>query len=224
MNQPTRYWNQLHAIVMLAAAAMALSTGDLAPMLAVSIASFCILLLAGFRQIAHLRPWGGIANWITLLRLAILLFAVWRVDQLPTEVFLALSLLVVSADALDGYVARRLKQETAFGAILDLEVDALFGALFAVLAWKMFGIGAWILIAGLLRYGFVVLLTLLGWNRRPKVAMKESKTIAVLFFIALLTPFVLPSEIAQWMLLFASAAIMYSFGKELILLARRPSG
>ncbi|MDX1476593.1 MAG: CDP-alcohol phosphatidyltransferase family protein [Saprospiraceae bacterium] len=221
MIQQIRRWNEIHAILMLAAAMVAIAVGTPDPMLIMAVGSFALLFAMGYRHIAHLKPWGGLANWVTMFRLIALLLVVWQAARLDAVIFVAACVLIIAGDGIDGYLARKYHQETPFGAALDLEVDALFAALIALLAWQWYNVGIWVLVAGLLRYGFVILLLVLGWNQRPKVHLREGKTIAVLFFLALLTPFLLPLAVSWWILLVASLAIIYSFVREFVLLARR---
>jgi len=98
------------------------------------------------------------ANLITLARtlLAFLVVAMLRV-QTPGIYLTAivLTLALISMDALDGYVARRLKEATKFGAVIDIlgdrVIESTYWIMFAVLGW----IPVWVAIVVVAR-GIVV--------------------------------------------------------------------
>jgi len=65
----------------------------------------------------------NVPNAITLLRLLMLVPVLVLVHSGRTVVALIVYLIFLSTDALDGYFARRLKQETDFGEYFDFVVD-----------------------------------------------------------------------------------------------------
>src|SRR5439155_607224 len=71
----------------------------------------------------------------------------------------AASTIATVLDGADGWLARRTRMESAFGARFDTEVDALLIQVLAVLAWRWGKAGPWVLVSGLLRYLFL----LSGW-------------------------------------------------------------
>ncbi len=107
-------------------------------------------------------PGIGPANRITLGRaaLAIPVLALSVLPELPaTDVaawwVIGLSTVVFVLDGLDGRVARRTRTESAFGARFDMELDAALLMALAVLVWREGRVGPWVLLIGLMRYGFV---------------------------------------------------------------------
>ena len=58
-------------------------------------------------------------------------------------------------DGVDGWLARRHRIASAFGARFDMEIDALLILALSVLAWRHEKAGAWVVASGLLRYAFV---------------------------------------------------------------------
>ncbi|MEE2693906.1 MAG: CDP-alcohol phosphatidyltransferase family protein [Pseudomonadota bacterium] len=103
----------------------------------------------------------GLANSITLVRLIITALLASTIGSLHliTETGLwALIAFAVSAallDGLDGMVARSRRETSSFGEKFDMEVDAAFILILAVLVWELSKVGPWVLAAGLLRYMFV---------------------------------------------------------------------
>ena len=103
----------------------------------------------------------GRANRITLARVALAL-PIAGVAVLPglagTGVLwavVALSLIVLALDGVDGWVARTTGTATRFGARFDMETDAALLLALSVVAWRAGPAGAWVLGIGLLRYAFV---------------------------------------------------------------------
>lgn len=69
----------------------------------------------------------------------------------------------LALDGVDGWIARKLRQETAFGALFDQETDAAMIMIAALLVWQADKAGVWVLIAGALRYVFVLAGLFLPW-------------------------------------------------------------
>jgi phosphatidylglycerophosphate synthase len=132
----------------------------------------------------------GYANLVTGGRLILVASLASLVNQ-PVVPEVAWTVVVVSTiaallDIADGWIARRTGTATAFGARFDMEVDALLIMVLAALAWAWGKAGAWVLLSGLLRYGFVVGGWLLPWLRNPLPPSLRRKTICVVQIVALI--------------------------------------
>lgn len=134
----------------------------------------------------------------------------------------ALALLALGLDGLDGWLARRLGETSAFGARLDMEVDA---ALIAVLCLSLAAtgkVGAWVLAIGLMRYAFVAAARLWPWLGAPLPTRFRRKLVCVWQVAALLiclTPAVAPSA-ATAILASALALLAVSFMIDIAWLRR----
>ncbi|SNR51458.1 CDP-alcohol phosphatidyltransferase family protein [Halorubrum vacuolatum] len=100
------------------------------------------------------------ATWITLCRGWALVVFTGVVALAPTAtrigwIALGLFLAAITLDAVDGAVARRTETETALGARLDTEVDALIVLVGTVATVALGLVPAVFLLVGLARYGFV---------------------------------------------------------------------
>ena len=132
----------------------------------------------------------GLANCITLARLIItgLLASTIGSLHMITETGLwGLIALAVSAallDGLDGMVARSRAETSFFGAKFDMEVDAAFILILALLVWELSQIGPWVLAAGLLRYIFVAASWPLSALRAPLPPSFRRKLACVLQIVA----------------------------------------
>ncbi|HIM71518.1 MAG TPA: CDP-alcohol phosphatidyltransferase family protein [Alphaproteobacteria bacterium] len=124
-------------------------------------AAISILVLIQLRHHVPRKEFGA-ANRITLARAVIVaLFAgVVGHSSMITDagLWLLLSLAATAFvfDGIDGWIARRLNIQSAFGAGFDMEVDAAFILILAVLVWEYDKVGAWVLLAGVMRYLFMI--------------------------------------------------------------------
>ena len=84
------------------------------------------------------------ANFISIFRIFVMFLAVYLIYVLEGSVTayvwaLILTILAFSLDGLDGYVARKLHEESKFGALLDIMGDRIventYWILFAVMGW-----------------------------------------------------------------------------------------
>ncbi|MET0279516.1 MAG: CDP-alcohol phosphatidyltransferase family protein [Steroidobacteraceae bacterium] len=169
---------------------------------------------AGSHPFARLGP----ANQVTILRggLVLLLPALLAEPASPQLALAATVLTAVAAtlDSLDGALARRTGMSSRFGSRLDMETDALLILLLCLLAWHFQRAGAWILVAGLLRYAFVAASLALPWLQRPLYESRRRKSVAAVQ-MALLIAVLFPPLPALAALLFAVVpvvALLVSFG------------
>jgi phosphatidylglycerophosphate synthase len=170
----------------------------------------------------------GLANQVTLLRSGLIclvggvLLASGHTPSmgwsLPGLIAVALAL-----DALDGWLARRLRLVSAFGARFDVEVDALLLLILALLVWQADRVGAWVLAIGLLRYGFAAAGFLYPWLRQPLAPSFRRKAVCVLqgltLLFCLLPPVAVP--VASVAAAFALVALVLSFATDVRWLARQ---
>jgi phosphatidylglycerophosphate synthase len=137
----------------------------------------------------------------------------------------AAGFVVLTLDGLDGWLARRTKMASAFGARFDVEVDALLIQTLAVLAWQEAKAGPWILLSGLLRYGFLAAVWLLPWMQRPLTPTSRARIICVVQTAALvvvLAPGVTP-PLSWTIAALGLAALCYSFLVDIMRLWRQSS-
>ena len=135
-------------------------------------------------------PTFGLANRITTSRAFFVSLAAGLIGESgrPDAATAAVIVGIIASalDGLDGWVARRTGTTSAFGARFDLEVDALLIQVLAILAWQWDKAGAWILVSGLMRYGFVAAGWVWTWMQAPLPPSVVRKTICVVQTAALL--------------------------------------
>jgi phosphatidylglycerophosphate synthase len=187
-------------------------------------AVMCIALTRGLRRLGagDLGP----ADWVTLTRATLVGgVAALTVDsferQAPVQVLVALIIVALVLDAVDGQVARRTGTATPLGARFDMEVDAFL--IFVLSVYLMRPMGAWVLTIGAMRYAFVVATWVLPWMRGSLPPRFWRKTVAalqggVLVFAA---ADVLPRPLMVAALAAALALLVESFGRDVGWLWRR---
>jgi len=179
----------------------------------------------------HLHaPTFGAANGVTLVRgvLTLLLLALLPVEPSTALAWLvaAIASVAVALDGVDGKLARARGEASAFGARFDMETDALLILVLAALVWQLDKAGAWILLAGLLRYAFVAASYALPWLAAPLPPSRRRQAVCVVQIVSLigaLLPIVPPATSAALALL-GLAALVWSFGVDVAWLARHARG
>uniref|UniRef100_UPI003F48CEE6 CDP-alcohol phosphatidyltransferase family protein n=1 Tax=Variovorax sp. LT1R16 TaxID=3443728 RepID=UPI003F48CEE6 len=159
----------------------------------------------------------GAANGITLGRLALiaLLAATLGESSADTAAFgwalVALATVAALLDAVDGPVARRRHEASAFGARFDMETDALLILVLCALVLQQGKAGAWILASGAMRYAFVAAAWRWPWLAHPLPPSLRRKAVCVAQ-IATLIVCLGPVVEASWASLVAGAGLLALIG------------
>ncbi len=171
----------------------------------------------------------GAANRLTLLRFALcaLLAGLPGEANARGEAFVW-ALMVVAAvaavlDAADGAVARRSGLASAFGARFDMETDAWLTLVLCLLLLHLDKLGAWVLLAGLMRYAFVAGGRIWPWLAAPLPPSRRRQALCVAqitTLIVCLAP-VVPHTLAAALAAISLAALSLSFALDLRYLAQR---
>ena len=130
---------------------------------------------------------------------------------------------LLALDGTDGWLARRERLESGFGARFDLEVDAFFILVLAALALGLGKAGPWVLGIGLMRYGFLAGGLALPWLAAPLPPSRRRKAVCageIAALAALLVPPVGP-PVSQAVAAAAFASLAWSFAVDIQWLARR---
>jgi phosphatidylglycerophosphate synthase len=230
---PTTHLARLLAVLSVAVGLAALGLVRAgAPMAAVvALACHGLAVILVWRQRERLAGRLGVANALTLVRLAATcvlagmavvpaLLPAWRWPVIIT------ALAIAALDLVDGRLARRLGQPSAFGATVDGETDAFLVAVLAVLAFhegqRAGSPGAQVLAIGAMRYLMLALQLAQPRLRGQVPSSWLAKWICALQIGALLYclgPGTPAREPLTWV---ALAALVWSFGRDLRHLSRRP--
>lgn len=189
-------------------------------MLGVAIPSFASLIYLERLSLQKLKPIGGYANMVTLLRLTGLFVLLTFSGFLSnTQIAVALFILII-LDGTDGFLARRFSHETLVGEIFDMETDALYVCFISILLFEKGLTGMWILFVGFMRYYYVILIFTAGLQRLKEKRTKYGPFIGVILFVSLMMPFVFNKEIYVPCLYIASILVTFSFGWSFYLLLK----
>lgn len=184
-----------------------------------------LLAVIGLAQRHYSHGRFGAANAITLMRMAMataLLASVW-VGQVTGWSVALVAGLSLALDGVDGFLARRQRLCSDFGARFDMEVDAALALILALHALKGDPVGAEILILGIMRYLFVAAMAFLPWLTRPLFPSWRRKAICVLqiaTLIALQLP-VMPDGAGITLARIAAIALVWSFLRDVLWLRAR---
>lgn len=221
------WWHLLATIcgvLVLAGGLAAMLDSGVAPFALAVVVSIAVTaaLALGRPVLEHTHPFTalGSANRITLVRagLVVVLMGFMLQDAADVTMWFAVAIASVSAmlDAFDGPAARRGGMASRFGARFDMETDALLILVLSVLAWRWDRAGAWVLVSGLMRYGFVFAVRVLPWLRGELTPSRRRQTISVVQSVALILCLVplLPAAISAAIAALALALLCYSFGVD----------
>ncbi|WP_417548651.1 CDP-alcohol phosphatidyltransferase family protein [Marinobacter segnicrescens] len=169
----------------------------------------------------------GPADRVTLVRAVLVLFLASLAGtpvllQTLAWPYALLCLLALIMDGADGYVARRTGTASPFGASFDMELDAFFILVLCVALMVLGKAGPWVLVIGLMRYGFVMAGMLWTWLNEPLPESFRRKTICVwqliTLMVALLPP--VPDWFAHATLIMALVLLAASFALDIRYLYR----
>ena len=194
------------------------------------IGAIIVIRIGGY----HPYPRFGAANVVTLIRLVLTcLFAGLALQATVQPVviadglawfFLAVAVLALVLDGIDGYFARKQGLSSRFGSRFDMETDALQILLLSITALALGKVGAWVLIGGLLRYIYVAV----GWFwpvlNQPLRQSWRRKIISVVqgsVLTALLAPIIVP-PLSVIVTAIALVLLVYSFAQDVVWLMRGP--
>jgi len=199
------------------------------PLKASAIFALVMLITVGFVRERHPYARFGAANQATTARavLAALVVSFLGESSVPA---LAASTAVVAGvatglDGVDGWLARRSRMASEFGARFDMEIDALLVLALATIVWQHGKAGPWVLFIGLVRYLFVVGGWLWPWLRRPLPSSRRRQTICVIQYAGLglaIAP-VVTMPFSSLAAAVALAALGYSFWVDIVWLWRNAS-
>ena len=206
-------------VALAGAARTALPLGDRYPLKVAALFAAVMGLSIGFLRQHHPFTQFGAANQITTLRAMLVALVAGLVGEprLPAVAVAAAaaSVAVTALDGVDGWLARRHRIASRFGARFDMEIDALLILALSVLAWRHDKAGAWVIASGLLRYVFVAAGALAPWLRAALPPSRRRQAICVVQ-IATLTAVMLPAIHPPASALLAGGALAALAGSFLV--------
>jgi phosphatidylglycerophosphate synthase len=137
-----------------------------------------------------------------------------------TPLFVSIATCALALDAVDGFVARRTRSESALGARFDMEVDAFLMLVLCVYDVRF--VGWWVLAIGLMRYAFVAVGWALPWMRAPLPPRYWRKVVTAACGIALtiVAAQMVPPILEVVIVVVALLLLVESFGRDTLWLFR----
>jgi phosphatidylglycerophosphate synthase len=201
-------WMVLNSLLALATAAICVALGDLRPALLVAAASLT------FTYVRSSPALTGAANAVTASRIALLCLVLGLVPERGRWVAIV-AFAVWTLDGLDGWLARKRGEVSEFGAHFDMESDSYAVLLLDLQLVVHHGYGVWVLIAGGLRYLYVLSRFWIG----PRVVRERRSTSARWIFSLLVMSRVIACwpnvrDIAAPLVAIATCAVVVSFAPD----------
>jgi phosphatidylglycerophosphate synthase len=175
------------------------------------------MLIRLYRQ-HHPYPHFGAANYVTLIR-ALLTVSLIVIAARPPASALAwiagwTAGAIAALDGIDGWLARRSRMSSAFGARFDMETDAALLLVLSVLAWRYDKAGLWVLLIGLMRYLFVAAGWLMAWLTRPLTPTRRGRVVAIVQMVTLAVILVVPRPVASTAAAVSLMLLVWSFAVD----------
>lgn len=174
-----------------------------------------VLAVALRRTHAALGP----AGRVTLARAALIaavtgLVAAGFPGEVHTAPLVSLAAVALALDAVDGYVARRTRTASLFGARFDMETDAFLVLVLSVHVSTV--LGPWVLAIGAMRYALGAAALAVPRLRTPLPPRYTRKVVAATQGVVLVTASaeILPVPAASAATALALAALLWSFGRD----------
>ena len=168
----------------------------------------------------------GPANYVTTFRAALVALAAALIGEARVDAVAwaaaGIGAATAALDGVDGWLARRTSMASVFGARYDMELDALLIMVLAVIAWQAGKAGAWVLLAGAMRYLFVAAAYVWHWLDSPLPESSRRKAVCVVQIVGLgivVAPFVAATASAV-VAAGTLALLTWSFGVDVLWLRR----
>jgi phosphatidylglycerophosphate synthase len=208
--EPGDRWGNAHGIAMLLATVVTVASR--LPFVTTAVGFVSLLALITLSRGAW-TPSGrfGLANTVTSGRLVLIFALVLHPEAWAGHTLALTALAILALDLVDGSLARHLDGQSPFGARYDMEVDAIFVLALSCALWSRGVAGAWVLVAGLWRYLFVVIPLLVpsrGGEAPRSLLYRSAYSVMVGCFLVAL---VAPSEIAPAIALAGTVLLSASF-------------
>lgn len=166
----------------------------------------------------------GVRAWLTCVLLMLALGA--ATITAAQWLMIVLATLALSLDGVDGALARRLGQQSRFGARFDMETDAALLAVLSLAVWLSGTLGPWVLAIGAMRYAFVAAGRLWPALRGDLPPSQARRVVCVVQGIALCVALgpIIPHGLAAAVVATALALLSWSFARDSAWLWRHRAG
>ena len=196
---------------MLAAFVVVLIAGNATPVAIAALLSFLVLLVRRRLKQRQARIGTRYAHQLTLLRLLLLCAAAAALPKLQPYILLAIFSGNVALDVVDGFIARRLNQQSSFGGVFDREVDAIYVLVASLYFYLEIGIPAWILVPAVLPYFYRLAAWSMGNPPISGAKQPHAAFLAGVNFVLILLAVALSGDAQFFVLVISTAIVTLSF-------------
>jgi phosphatidylglycerophosphate synthase len=206
-------WTRWNAVLLLGAFGVALFMGRTWPVASCGVASLGALVAASRGAWTHSGSFGW-ANAVTASRAVIACAVGARLGDAPAELLALIVLGLFALDGVDGYLAQRRGTTSEFGALFDMETDSFFVLTVVLILFERGDLGVWVLVAGLLRYVYVLLRAVVP-ARNPDVPRSRFGRLAFTgLALGLFFAFAVPGVVGRTAALAGTALVTLSFARS----------
>ena len=175
-----------------------------------------VVYIVNIPKYSNLPAYLGYANWVTVIRLSIIFTLGFTYHQMENYLLFIGFLIAIILDGVDGLLARKYNHSSKVGEGFDMETDAFMVLLISWIHFDTSSLSWWILIPGGLRYYYELGFFWLGDQESNFPSKRIRASVAVIFFTALLSPFILSDKLSSIMVNIASVLIILSFTASII--------
>ena len=204
-------WDVIHALVIVVGALVSLSLGDTMSLFVIALVSFIYFITLNKEPKHTFLPFRTYANWVTAIRLLLLLLIIAIWSSLHTTLLISVLIVIIALDRVDGHLARRFKQESLWGRAFDVEVDSLFVLFCCVYLIVHHSMPLWLIIPGLMRYSYIIILKIINPSVQKERSNKIASYVAGIFDLSLLWSIADQSQLKHIVLMVSSILIVVSF-------------
>jgi phosphatidylglycerophosphate synthase len=176
--------------------------------------SFVVFVLMHWREWGHFKPYGGYPNYVTAFRLGLVFLLAILFPHLSDWQIALWAAIVIALDGVDGMVARYFVQESYIGAYFDMESDVVYVLAMSTILYLTGKVEAWIFIAALLRYFYILLIWVTGGEEASAKGGNWARWVAGTYFGALIVPFLFAGLWVSVVLVILNVVLLLSFSKS----------
>jgi phosphatidylglycerophosphate synthase len=213
LSEKLRDWSRIHAALLVLATALSARLGTPLPLACLGFLSFVGLFWLARGRFTSSSGFGP-ANALTLLRLALVIGLAGVLGPVSLAQCALMAGVVLLLDGVDGWVARKTRSASAFGAQFDMETDAFFVLMTSLVLWLSGRLGYWILCGGLLRPLYVLWLWALPAPDSEEPRSNLGRLAFLCFAGGLVVALASSSSGADALAVLGTVAVTLSFGRS----------
>lgn len=210
MARESQRWVFVSAFSLTLGTLLAVWLGTTVPLAIIATSSFGVFVARGHEE---WTPQGnfGWPNAITSLRLLLSLGLLFAHAEQPGSVVVGVALANLLLDVADGWLARRSGSSSAFGARYDVETDALLVLALSLILLDRGIAGPWVLVAGLLRYVYVLAQVVFPSSRGEAPRSRHGRFFYVFMVVCFLLALVTPRDLGVLLVAAGTLGVSASF-------------